>query len=318
MPNGNYFLTVSTSESIKSAQLTSCTIDCSDYDVDISFRYWISRNVQLEICMRLIEQFDKLMHCQSVPRSLSNGKNKVEVTLPPAEFFNIVIVVKNMSYDSVAILDDIQVISLPCATSTSAATQETPIFLPTTTSIKPPRAVLDPTDKAALCSSIVCDFEKNLCSYVNAVGAKKRWEVERDDYRNRFSLVTGAGEGLAYAATKMLPGESSVLESVLFLSDNEYVIRLLVYKSSDDVELRVCCSNLTQCPYWTKNELHSIVDNGNWNEAFLICPSATTKILFSAVNSGSNEGSIAIDDVQLLNSPKSGLAARRARKNACI
>jgi len=108
------------------------------------------------------------------------------------------------------------------------------------------------------------------------------------------------------------PGDKAALVTEVNYP-NDYVVRLNGYRATEGVNLFGCCNDVVVCPFSTTEQVQ-VSDYRIWKTASITCPAGTKKIIFYAVNSGRNQGAVAIDNVQLL-IPSS--TPDRATQSAC-
>jgi hypothetical protein len=302
---GNYLVVATTEKPSETdaANFYSCPIACTNENVKVSLKYWKTSNVKLKVCLQEVTSNNtkggELLNCQLLPSDGQPGPK--EVTLPPMDNFNIVIVATGFSSKSLAMIDDIEVTVVPCSSVTQA---------------DPPAST---PSASGLCQAVVCNFEQNTpCSYQNSQnpadsGRQKTWEVAQGRYNNLATGIRKPGDGSVYLATYLAPNDTASCETSGEFNEDR-VIKFLVYKVADKIELKGCCDDTSKCPYSTEKDVKAS-DFNKWRDASFQCPKGTKKVLFQGNNKGNNLGAIGLDNIQLL--VPSGTSSDTAQQNAC-
>jgi hypothetical protein len=302
---GNYILVATTDKPTETdtAIFSSCPISCTNQDVKVSLKYWKTPNMKLKVCLQEASSNNskggELLNCQLLPSDGQPGPT--EVTLPPMDDFMVVIVATGFSTKSLAMIDDIDVTTVPCSSTT------------------PPPVTQADTTGNGLCQAVVCNFEQNTaCSYQNSQnladsGRQKTWEVAQGRYNNLATGIRKPGDGSAYLATYLTPNDTASCETTADFNEDR-VVKFLVYKVADKIELKGCCDDNTKCPYSSEKDVKAS-DFNKWRNGSFQCPKGTKKVIFQGNNRGTNLGAIGLDNIQLL--VPSGTSSDTAQQSAC-
>ncbi|VDN03635.1 unnamed protein product [Thelazia callipaeda] len=157
----------------------------------------------------------------------------------------------------------------------------------------------------SLCNNVKCTFEnQNMCNYKEAHqtesirGVTTSFQVVTGQYMNRITGVKEGIEGNYYAATFLYPREIAGL--AIDIADLKEPIRLRFryYEGTHGVQLKGCCENLEHCLF--ASDKFVSVEDRMWKMSSFTCSAGTSKILFVCENTRTNQGSCAIDDIQMI------------------
>uniref|UniRef100_A0A915IV85 Uncharacterized protein n=1 Tax=Romanomermis culicivorax TaxID=13658 RepID=A0A915IV85_ROMCU len=155
------------------------------------------------------------------------------------------------------------------------------------------------------CLAIVCNFERD----PNAVdNSWQEFAVHTRTHKNPATGVRWPVEGQSFASVYTKPGQKAMLASAgqiksegirtVYPLNADKIIKFKYYKAVDKVDLRGCCDSISNCP-WSAGADSKISDFDHWQGAQFVCPIGTLKVLFFVDNHGPNQGSVAVDDIQL-------------------
>lgn len=80
-------------------------------------------------------------------------------------------------------------------------------------------------------------------------------------------------------AVYLKPRDVATIETLTDLPDDR-IIRFLLYKVADKIELKGCCNDLSTCPYSTELNVQ-LKDYNKWQSGYFLCPKGTKKVYFS-------------------------------------
>ncbi|VDP16180.1 unnamed protein product [Soboliphyme baturini] len=286
LPDSN-FLAVVSERTMPSneAQFYSCSIPCSKTNIVLSLRYWLTRNVRLQVCSR--EAFSEsedavLSDCQELSPTASSQVVKIELPITVQQKILEVVIVADNFIEPVgaAIIDDLQIHYQPCEGG-----QE-----------DKHTGLVDNGE----CGRVACNFERgNMCAYnelsTSLASGGVQWSAVQGRYHNPNTGLRSAGrtrclallplvyrEGRYYAATYLKPRQASTIVT-------EY------YEATHGIQLQACCGD-SNC---VASYLGIRATDRQWNTADLVCPAGRHTVKFTATNHGKNEGAVALDSIQL-------------------
>jgi len=292
LPSGNALgagtETSSADGTAQQAQLYSCPIACSDGQVTVSVKHWATKDVTIQVCQE-DNPAGPPSNCQTLPPT--NNGNADSVSLPGGPNARLVIIANGFTVKSgsVAMIDDISVQFTQCFSTTTTQA--------TTTTTLPPVTTIAP----ATCSALKCNFEKvSTCSYTNAqsTAGGKAWAAKSGPFENPLTGINKAAEGTYMAAVFLRSGEQAVMSTNVDFPSG-YILSFYGYRATEGIDLSACCGDSNNCPYSTTNQVQ-VSDYRSWKTATVTCPPGTTKVLFKAKNSGSNQGAAGLDNIQVL------------------
>jgi hypothetical protein len=302
-PSGNFLIIASDKPAGSSdkGEFESCAIACAGDSIKVTLKHWTSQGVKLEVCQIAKSDPNTLLNCQPVP-SASPGPDTV--TLPPGSDIILTIVASNFVADggSVAMIDDISVDYPPCtsptpAPTTTAAAAPSPAATPAPTQPPPPN-----NDEA---KKLCCGFESGPCNWSRGSGPSKPpskgttqdWQKAGPERFKNPATGVPPSPDKAFMAAYMKGGDSAYTECQSNF-DQERTIKFEEYKATQDMSLKACCDTEQGCTYDTGNKVEK-TDFRQWYQGSIKCPAGTKKVIFYAENTGSQEGGVGIDQVQV-------------------
>uniref|UniRef100_A0A914W7B6 MAM domain-containing protein n=1 Tax=Plectus sambesii TaxID=2011161 RepID=A0A914W7B6_9BILA len=295
-PTGSFLAVVSSNAGSKThdARFGSCSIACAQGDVQVTLKYWTTKDVKLSVCTRkalLGKEKGALENC----KGLSDDSGVAIVILPARrnEVFDVVIVADNLvNSTSAAIIDDISVSYKQCINSNTKTQSNGKDEAPATAM---------PASKEE-CARVTCDFENDdTCSYVdnsklNEQSANDTFQVRVGRFKNPVTGIVRAAAGTRYSAAYLKHGSVAKLEATVKLS-HDRVIRFQHYEATAGIQMKGCCDGDDNCPFQTNPEVNAV--DLKWSTASFQCPAGTKKILFVCKNDAKNEGACGVDSIEL-------------------
>jgi hypothetical protein len=251
-------------------------------------KHWATSGVKVQVCSET-DPAGPPQNCQDLPAA--NG-NQDTVTVPKDENQRVVIqAIGFTAAGSIAMISNLEVSCDPCPTETTASTGG-----PTEGSPPPSTA------PSTVCQDVPCNFEDgSLCKYQAGGSANQNFANQKTPFNNRLTGVPKPGEGNAFAGgyVKAKKGEKTTLTTKTNL-EKDYTIKAKYHEDTEGVSVKGCCNDESNCPFDSKDQVE-VKDYQTWRTAYFTCSAGTNQIIFVGENTkGSNEGAVAIDDIQVM------------------
>lgn len=83
------------------------------------------------------------------------------------------------------------------------------------------------------------------------------------------------GAGNSYLATYLKPKETATLETKADFPEDR-VVKFMVYKGTDKIDMKACCDSVKTCPYETEGFTTNAYQK--WKQGSFACPQGTKKV----------------------------------------
>jgi hypothetical protein len=302
------------------ALFESCSIACAEGNVEITFRYWATAGVQLQVCNRdaFFGDTDTLSNCRPIQ---TNGKQTgtAKATVPGGQLQTLDLVASSFTNDqgSVVIIDRINVSFKPC--SVGANTQKPQTKAPKANTPAPSAAAATTTastsndDPSTNCPALQCSFDQDfMCGFreyqvsrANAVNPTKGFAVRHGRFENLLTGVAEPRDQGAYAAAYLFPDDSASLQTSDLKISSPRILRFNGYVAAQGLRLKICLDNDNNCPLITSSDV-KVTDRKRWKTYNVVLPKGTNRVYIIAENTGTNQGAVGIDNVELFRPLTSG------------